>query len=64
MIKIKTGAFPTREYALRVDGKFAPLEVNYYSISRDYPITNTAIQPLSADFIWQYRKPVEPILSV
>ena len=50
------GPFPSWEYALRVDGKFAPLEVNYYSISRDYPITNTAIQPLSADFIWQYEE--------
>lgn len=53
------GPFASTEYALRATGKVSlklPLEFLYYDISRDYPITNTAIQPLSSDFIWMYEE--------
>jgi hypothetical protein len=53
------GPFPSWEYAVRAEGKLwlkVPLKFNYYSISRDYPLANTAIQPLSSSFIWQYEE--------
>lgn len=53
------GPWAGTNHAVRLAGSWnlkAPLSFNFWSISKHYPLTNTAIQELSEDYIYVYQE--------